>query len=108
MFKEALKESELQKLKRDSTFASRKEQTPVKFRQSEDGETEKLFKRKRIDDLKLSSRSSKPPSDRGGVARELLRRRTGKSSCHFISAYLGWRVQELHARRKIASRDFPI
>jgi hypothetical protein len=40
MFEGALKESELQKLKRDSTFASRKELTLVKFIQSEDGKTE--------------------------------------------------------------------
>jgi hypothetical protein len=40
MFKGALKESELQKLKRDSAFVFRWEQTPVKFIQSEGGKAE--------------------------------------------------------------------
>jgi hypothetical protein len=40
VFEGALKESELQKLKRDSAFASRWEQTPVKFIQSEGGKAE--------------------------------------------------------------------
>jgi hypothetical protein len=40
VFEGALKDSELQKLKRDSTFPSQKEQTPVNFIQSEDGKTE--------------------------------------------------------------------
>jgi hypothetical protein len=60
----------------------------------------RILKRKRIDDLKLSSRSRSPADVRsGGAARELTRRRTEESGCHRISAYRGWRVQELHARR---------
>jgi hypothetical protein len=40
VFERSLKESELQKLRRDSSFASRWEQTPVKFIQSEGGKAE--------------------------------------------------------------------
>jgi hypothetical protein len=42
MFEGALKESELQKLKRDSAFASWWEQAPVKFIQSEGGKRRTL------------------------------------------------------------------
>jgi hypothetical protein len=40
VFEGTLKESELQKLKRDSAFASQWEQTPVKFTQGEGGKAE--------------------------------------------------------------------
>jgi hypothetical protein len=42
VFEGALKESELQKLKRDSTFASQWEQTPVKFIKGKGGKRRTL------------------------------------------------------------------
>jgi hypothetical protein len=65
--------------------------------------SEGLFKRKRIDDLKSLWRfaKSRRPSDRGEVARGLTRRRSEESVRHRVSAYRGWRVQELYACRKL-------
>jgi hypothetical protein len=86
VFERSLKESELQKLRRDSSFSSLgTDLSEVQQAKVVNGE---LFKRKRIDDLKLSSRSSKPhrPSDCGGVARELTRRRTEEPVC---SSHIG-------------------
>jgi hypothetical protein len=109
VFERSLKESERKSSSGGIVpFVHRGNRPREKFIQSEGGEAGEFFKRKRIDDLKLSSRSpkSRRPSDRGGVARELTRRCTEESVCHCISAYRGWRVQELHARRNRESR-FP-
>jgi hypothetical protein len=81
--REVLKESEFQKLRRDITLGSVEEAKAEKRR---------ILQRKRIDDLKLSSRitKSRRPTGRGGAARESSRRRTGKSVCYYASAYRGW------------------
>jgi hypothetical protein len=81
--REVLKESEFQKLRRDITLGSVEEAKVVKRR---------TLQRKRIDDLKLSSRitKSRRPTGRGGAAREFSRRCKGKSVCYYASVYRGW------------------
>jgi hypothetical protein len=70
--------------------------------------SEGLFKRKRIDDLKYLRRiaKSRRPLDLGKVARDLNPQAQVEPICHRTSAYQGWRVQKLHARRNRESR-FP-
>jgi hypothetical protein len=70
--------------------------------------SEGLFKRKRIDDLKYLRRiaKSRRPLDLGEVARDLTLKAQVEPIFHRISAYRGWRVQKLHARRNRESR-FP-
>jgi hypothetical protein len=81
--REVLKESEFQKLGRDITLGSVEEAKAEKRR---------ILHRKRIDDLKLSSRitKSRRTTGRGGAVRESSRRRTGKSVFYYASAYRGW------------------
>jgi hypothetical protein len=76
---------------------------------NEGGEAEKLFKRKRIDDLKLKKKVAKPhrPSDRRGVAKGLTRRRT-REPIDVVHRQIGVGECKDYMHVEIVIRDFPI